>query len=330
MQAPPLWLWCLYIVICLLGNHLALSYARWRQIVDLPGGRRNHAVPTPRGGGAGIAVSVLLGMTALPFYWPHTTNVIGWLGGALVLVAGVGWWDDHRPLPSLLRLAVHLVAALCVAAGLAAYGYPPAWCLLSLVVVPMGINLWNFMDGINGLVTSQVALYAGFLAWFCAPSFVQGAALLVVLSAAAFLPLNFPRARIFLGDVGSGALGLMVAVLWLFAAGTGPATARLAVMLPLFPLLIDSVFTLLWRIWKRQPLLQPHTEHLYQRAVRHGRPHWKVTLAYAAVTSALVLSAMVVSRLPLSMAVITTTLLALGCVIAWMIVRSRLSGGTGR
>lgn len=322
--APSLGLWCLFLLLCVLSNRAALAYARHRQLLDMPdSARRSHQVATPRGGGSGIVASLFVGMMWLATMVEAPMPVLLSTSGALLLVGGVGWWDDHRPLPAVFRLGVHLLAGVLVALALHLSGASLAWCLLALLVVPMGINLWNFMDGINGLVTLQVGLFALCASWLMDSLVWSSLAAMLGIAVFSFLPLNFPRARIFLGDVGSGSLGLMVAVVWLFGAIESTIPAICALILPLLPILVDSLFTIVWRISRRQHLLQAHAEHLYQKAVRHGYPHWQVTGIYALVSLALILAAAGVQRLPPLLAVAITLLICTGCVAAWMFARLR-------
>ncbi|HRA56962.1 MAG TPA: hypothetical protein PLN74_05620, partial [Thermomonas sp.] len=136
--------------------------------------------------------------------------VWGWAAAGLALIAAVGWWDDHRNLPVWPRLAMHVLAGGLLAIAL--YAYSGSWRLsaLAVVLVPVLVNVWNFMDGIDGLAASQAALCA--LALACATSGSAGGfALVVAATCLGFLPFNLPKANIFLGDVGSGALGYLMA-----------------------------------------------------------------------------------------------------------------------
>jgi UDP-N-acetylmuramyl pentapeptide phosphotransferase/UDP-N-acetylglucosamine-1-phosphate transferase len=143
------------------------------------------------------------------------------------------------------------------------------------------VNVWNFMDGINGIAVSQAAIVAAAIA-AASPS-TAAAGIAVAAACIGFLPFNFPRARIFLGDVGSGALGLLVACLCVRAGGARIVDAVL-VMLPLSAFLVDAGLTLARRVLRRERWWEPHAQHLYQAlARRHG--HTAVTLAYAAWTS---------------------------------------------
>lgn len=266
------------------------GYALRRGHVDLPGERRLHQVPTPRGGGLGIALALLL---ATP-----------WLGDAgpgfalgLLACAGGGLLDDLRPLSPGAKLALQVAGAACLAWSLPLW--PGLWGdmfgrLAATVLVVGLVNAWNFMDGSNGMATSQ-AVFASIALALLAPAAPGLVPLAVTLAAAGlgFLPLNFPRARLFLGDVGSHALGYAVAAALLLAAGQGGDLAWLA-WLPLSPMLVDAGLTLLSRARRRRTLWQAHREHLYQRAVAHGLGHAAVCAIYAAwvlLASALALAA---------------------------------------
>ena len=243
-------------------------FALRRGHVDLPGERRLHQQPTPRGGGIGIALALL---ACSPWLGP------GWPGFAagLLLCAGGGLVDDVRPLPPLAKLALQAAGALCLALAwplLPGLLPPVAGVALSALLVLALVNAWNFMDGANGLAASQ-AVVASLVLAALGPS--PAAVLLATVLAAAslgFLPLNFPRARLFLGDVGSHALGFGLAALALQAAPAAGEGAWL-LWLPASAMLVDASLTLLSRARRRQVLWQAHREHLYQRAVAAGWSH---------------------------------------------------------
>jgi len=272
---------------------LTLRYAR-RRLIDQPGERRSHTLPTPRGGGLGIAVA-LLAAAALAAAtglapWP---GVAGFAAG-LVLVAGIGWLDDHRPLSPWLRLGVQWLAGAVLACGFHLCGADVAIAVLALVAVPVLVNVWNFMDGIDGLATTQAAIAALALAHLSMPA-AAPAGWALAAGCAGFLPFNFPRARIFLGDVGSGTLGYALAVVVMLAAAgqRGPADAML-LLLPLSAFLVDASLTLAARILAGERWWLPHLSHVYQRWVRAGRSHVFVTSSYAlfSIVAAILASAL--------------------------------------
>ena len=153
------WL-ALHAGVSALATWLALVYARRRKLFDAPGERRSHAVATPRGGGIGITVALLAGSLLLGGAGALPVVVVGCFALGLVLVAGIGWIDDHRPLSPGLRLLVQCLAGVLLAWGLHAHDGRWGWALLACALVPVLVNVWNFMDGINGLASSQALLAA--------------------------------------------------------------------------------------------------------------------------------------------------------------------------
>lgn len=273
-----------FFMLALLCCWLALLYARKRQLLDQPGERRSHQVATPRGGGAGVVAVLLLASGVVAVMAPAWRVELLVSALALALVAGIGWWDDHRPLPAIQRLLVHMLAGALLAGLVWRDGGGLAWSLLAFALTVGLINIWNFMDGINGLAVSQAALVAVFMGvWL--PADLAPAAWLVALACLAFLPFNFPRARIFLGDVGSGALGLLMAVLAILVVRRGQEVAPIVVLWPMTVFLVDAGFTLLVRICRGDSWMQAHTEHLYQWHIKRGSSHAAVTLGYGLVTS---------------------------------------------
>ena len=258
--------------------------ARRYRVLDWPGQRSSHTQPTPRGGGVAIVLAMLVGLGGLlPAGGPKTSVIL-----ALVAVAVVGFWDDLRPLPAWHKLIGQGLAALPLALAcpwpepLSPASLPlPLAHLLSWAFVVFVVNAWNFMDGINGIaalaasgVAACVLVAAG------SPASVHGTLAAVVMAATlGFLPMNFPKARVFMGDCGSHALGMAVAalVLWPVAdARPSPAVAMAAAS----PFLLDVLGTLARRAWDGERLTEAHRRHLYQLVTRKGYSHARVTLGY--------------------------------------------------
>lgn len=286
MTAPPqLPAWLFVTLAAVLATVLAGAW--WRharhRVLDLPDARRLHQVPTARGGGIGIAAVLLL--------------CTPWLGAGgpafalgLLVTAGAGLVDDLRPLPALAKglaqaagalppaLAWPLLPELFGAAG----GVLLAWMLvLSLV------NIWNFMDGSNGLAATQALLFGAVVALLAGAGTPTGwLGLALAAGALGFLPWNLPRARLFLGDVGSHALGYGVATLALLALADGQGIAPWQPLLLASAFLVDAGLTLLARLLRGEKVWRAHREHLYQRVIAQGSSHLRVCLAYAAWTAA--------------------------------------------
>src|SRR5574337_928508 len=209
------WLLTGFLITALLARG-AIGYAHRRGLLDLPGQRRSHEVPTPRGGGIGIVVAMLACLAGVGWSLRAVSPSPGLLGGlcvALALVALAGWWDDHRSLPIWPRLGIQGLAvalfSLCLLTG------GPAWWWLPLLLVGgvWSINLHNFMDGIDGLLAQQT-IFVGSglasLAWAAGQPALSLLAACLATSALGFWCFNRPPARIFMGDVGSGSVGLLI------------------------------------------------------------------------------------------------------------------------
>lgn len=275
----------LHLAISAAGTWMARGYALRRKLLDQPGERRSHRVPTPRGGGIAIVASQLLAMAWLAISNPAHASMLLAMAVGVALVAGIGWADDHRPLSPWPRLLVQGVASALLAWGVQSEGGSPVLVAAAFTAAMVLTNVWNFMDGIDGLAASQALLVAvgyGALAG-------QGIAVWLAIALAAaclgFLPFNLPRARIFLGDVGSGTLGYALAGLaaWL-ALDPGLGDRTLLLVLPLSAFLLDATLTLSARAATGQRWWLPHAEHAYQHWARRSGSHGRVALAYAGWT----------------------------------------------
>lgn len=285
----------LHFLITAAGTLLARRYALRRNLLDHPGERRSHQVATPRGGGIAIVAAVLVAIVALAARDPSQRWLLGGFGTGLLMVAAVGVLDDHRPLPASLRLAIHALAGVVLAVSVHIASGNPWLGLIALVSAITLTNVWNFMDGINGLAASQALLMAVGLAWLSGGSWGLLAGALAA-ACAGFLPFNFPRARIFLGDGGSGAIGFCLAGLGTVAAMIDGAAA-LWLLLPLSAFLVDAGLTLLMRMVQGERWWEAHTRHAYQAWARVAG-HTRVTWAYASWTATTVAAMMLFDARP--------------------------------
>lgn len=271
---------------CWLRRHALRS--RW---LDMPNARSSHSTPTPRGGGLAIVAGASGGLSALAAL--GLIDFALWLalvpGG--VAVATVGFIDDRRSVPPSLRLAVHFGAAafaLVVFGGVPPMQFGPSiidlgWTghLLGLLAIVWTLNLFNFMDGIDGIAASEavfVMAAAITLAILTGP-LVQAHAAALVLAAAClgFLAWNWPPARIFMGDVASGYLGYAVAVLALAAGRTQPHAPLLWLALG-SAFFADATATLVRRMLRGERIHEAHRLHAYQQLARRWRSHGWVTV----------------------------------------------------
>lgn len=255
--------------------------------IDEPNLRSSHTVPTPRGGGAPIAVGLVIAALLI-----HSEITLVF-GATVGVFAAIGFADDLAGLPAGRRLAMQGAASLAAGWALASMtALPTVAAVAAAVILAVWIvgfvNAFNFMDGVNGISATHALL--GGAAYACLgfwrpDAFLAAAGGAVAAGAAAFLPWNAIRARVFLGDVGSYGLGAALALLAAYAVIQGiPPEAALG---PLVLYLADTAWTLQRRIRAGEPWLQPHRTHTYQRLCDVGWSHQRVTVVTGATTAAL-------------------------------------------
>jgi UDP-N-acetylmuramyl pentapeptide phosphotransferase/UDP-N-acetylglucosamine-1-phosphate transferase len=281
----------LYATIGFAGAWLSRRYALQRRLLDQPGERRSHTVATPRGGG--IAIVAAFSIAALALIARQPDQIVSLVAGlfGFWLVAGIGWLDDHRPLSPWLRLGVHALASAILAGGLWLGGQELAIALIAGGLCMVLINVWNFMDGIDGIASTQAVLVAGVFGLCAGASGAWLLALALIAAICGFLPFNLPKARLFLGDVGSGALGYALAWLAALAMAGLPRAFWPLLSLPLSAFLLDAGLTLATRVLRGERWWLPHVEHVYQRWARRTGSHPRVTAAYAIWTAITVIIA---------------------------------------
>lgn len=272
--------------VTLVACPLVLRTIRHR-IVDEPNHRSSHDRATPRGGGIAVVVGALAAVALTPSLGTWRTPLILTAGGFGLL----GLLDDVRTLPALARLAGQaLVAVAALPLLVRNLTGPVPWKILFIGGVVLWlvsyVNAFNFMDGINGISAAQ-ALVAG-TAWWAIGRAEQvaalaGGGLVIAACAAAFAPFNFPRARMFLGDVGSYFVGGWLAVLVVVGLRSGLPVE--AVVAPVGVALVDTLTTIVRRVCRGATWHQAHREHVYQRLVGAGWSH-TVTTAFVALAVA--------------------------------------------
>ncbi|MDE3059433.1 MAG: glycosyltransferase family 4 protein [Pseudomonadota bacterium] len=278
-------------LISLLGTRLTILALRKRTVLmDVPNLRSNHKAPTPRGGGIAVVMAIVIGLLLADI---HYSIVL-----AIFLLAAVSLLDDLISVPPWVRL---LVQAMAVGLPLSLRHAPifsdalPLWLdrgMAALLWIWF-INLFNFMDGIDGISASEmICIGMGFclLAVF-SDAFSHNLfsySLIVATAGFGFLWWNWHPARIFLGDVGSVPIGFIIGYLLLMASTSGYLFP--ALILPAY-YLADGTLTLLRRLCERKKIWVAHSEHYYQRAVRAGRRHDRVTLYIFGVNLLLILLA---------------------------------------
>ncbi|QGN57946.1 glycosyl transferase [Nostocoides sp. HKS02] len=278
-------------------------------VIDVPNHRSSHSLPTPRGGGWACVAGVLAaaGVAA----WRHTDVPLAALAAALVL-ALVGFADDRSDLSAGARLTAQILAGLAV--GGVTGGIAVA--LVGAVLYPTAVNVVNFMDGINGITALTMAVWGVTAIAVGVTDHVPGVWVIGAATAGAalgFLPWNAPRARLFLGDVGSYLFGALVAGGILLGWHGGARVSVLAA--PLCFYVADTFVTLAQRATRREPLLSAHRDHVYQRMVRVVGLSHTVTALSVACASALVTAAWVWADVRIaSLFSVVSVLLYVGCV----------------
>lgn len=277
--------------VSLLLTWVLRRYALASSLIDVPNARSSHSVPTPRGGGVAIVVSFLAALPLLSMAgyveWSLTWCMLGGGGGVAVL----GFLDDHGHVAARWRLAGHFAGSTWALFWLG--GLPPVamfgWVvdlgfignLIAAIYLVWLLNLYNFMDGIDGIASLQaifVCLGGTLLYALAGGSALACASLVLAAAVAGFLYWNFPPARIFMGDAGSGFLGIALGILSIQAAWFAPRLLwGWIILLGVF--VVDATFTLLRRLLRGDKVYEAHRSHGYQFASRKYGRHLPVTLA---------------------------------------------------
>ncbi|WP_157558856.1 MraY family glycosyltransferase [Nocardioides sp. Soil774] len=239
--------------------------------MDVPNHRSSHCSPVPRGGGVAV-VATLAGVClfALEPDRSLTSLVI-----CCLALASVGLLDDVRSLSSEHRLVAQVAVAAALAVSLTSAGTSSWWWLGVLIVALVGyVNAFNFMDGVNGISSLMAVAVGAWWAWVGSASedpMLRGAGLVLAGVAVGFLPWNAPRARVFLGDVGSYGVGIFIGGLSVYSFSQG-----LPVLWGIVPLIVygaDTGWVLVKRARGGHRLTEPHRDHVYQQLVDAGWPH---------------------------------------------------------
>lgn len=268
---------------------LLRRYALNKRLLDFPNERSSHTIATPRGGGLAIVLIFLMGLLALSALYSLSIIWIAFLGASIVVTI-IGFIDDHGHIAPQWRLFAHFGASIWALVWLG--GFPPILLfgdaynlgLVGNVLAVIGLvwllNLYNFMDGIDGIAASEAIFVAGTGFLFAAISNhieLQLVAVLLIGSTLGFLVWNWPPAKIFLGDVGSGFLGLVLGIYALWAIVEGVATIwTWLIVLGFF--ILDATVTLFRRLLQGSTWYVAHRSHAYQHAARRWG-HLRVTLA---------------------------------------------------
>ncbi|CRM19977.1 MULTISPECIES: MraY family glycosyltransferase [Pseudomonas] len=290
-----LWLAPVVAALALLLTWILRRYALANSMIDIPNARSSHSIPTPRGGGVAIVLSFLIALPIL-YLGDEISRSVTWaLMGAGAAIAILGFLDDHGHIAARWRLLGHFGASIWALFWLG--GLPPI--SLPGMVVDLGwlghilaafylvwlLNLYNFMDGIDGLASIEAlcgCLGACLIYAATGNQALIWAPLLLSMAVLGFLYWNFPPARIFMGDAGSGFLGIILGIFSLQAAWQDMAFLWVWLIL-LGVFVVDATFTLIRRLLRGDKVYEAHRSHAYQFASRQIGGHLPVTLAVLAI-----------------------------------------------
>jgi Fuc2NAc and GlcNAc transferase len=291
VRASDLVLPCIVLVASWCLTWCVKRYALAKGILDVPNVRSSHTTVVPRGGGLAIVSTSMVAMLFMGSAGTMDLRLLAALSGGGVAVATIGFLDDRFHIPASVRLLVHSgaslwaiyilggVPALQVGSNiieLGALGY-----IAAFLAIIWATNLFNFMDGIDGIAGTEAVFMAFAGAIFCLQavpdSTVAGPALLVCAATLGFLLWNWPPAQIFMGDVGSGYLGFVVAILAFAAARENPVAFFIWLVLG-GVFFVDATVTLVRRLLRGERLHQAHRTHAYQWLARRWGSHRRVTV----------------------------------------------------
>jgi len=305
-----------------------MALAERSGMIALPGERQSHLRATPTGAGLGLMFSIVVTtlclelMLSLPDFWWQ--NI---LPGVLLLTF-IGWRDDKLPVSTLLRLLIQLAVSI----WLIGFGWwefslkAVVFWTGAIVVLVWLMNMYNFMDGSNGMAGFQGVFTGLTMAVFFQLSGAHAMALIAVAvaaSCAGFLPLNFPNARVFMGDASSVPLGFIFASFTLYGLQTGSLSLPISILI-MSVFLVDASLTLLARVIRGERWYTAHAQHVYQRLIVKGWSHRRVLLVYQAINVILVLPAIVLAEIYSQYAIVTVGFILVLLGASWHIANRRL------
>lgn len=275
-------------------------------IVNEPNARSLHTHPIPATGGVAILTAFALSTTSVCFY-NSSFHFIGWIELSVLLIAVISLLDDHHHVPALYRLVIHFLAAYLFLTPthfwITQLTLPDfVWVLpsplnigVSLLFVVWMVNLYNFMDGMDGFAGGMTIFGFGsfaLLGGLAGHAFFMTINLIIVSATAGFLVFNFPPAKIFMGDIGSSSLGFLAAALTLWGSQENIFPLWIALLI-FSPFIVDATLTLFRRLFRGEKIWLAHKSHYYQRLVQLGWGHkrtvlWEYTLMAACSGSALI------------------------------------------
>ena len=284
----------IFFLLAFAMTYFMRAYALKKNIIDNPNERSSHSVPTPRGGGVAVVCSYLLALAVLIYSQQLTVHIGLTLMGAGFVIALLGFLDDHGHINSMLRLAIHFLVAIGAVISLGGFAEVTIFNglqlgfvanIIAVLFLVWLLNLYNFMDGINGIASVEaITTTASMAILYYLLNTSLNSDLLWLLAACVFgfLLWNFPKAKIFMGDACSGFLGLTLGILALIALKENLALFC-AWIICLGVFVVDATYTLIKRVLNGHKMYDAHRSHSYQILSRKWGSHTPVTLTVAAI-----------------------------------------------
>ena len=271
----------LALLLSMLGSIIVYRFGQHFALIDKPNERSSHSISTPRGGGIGIWLTFIL--IGILFTKDHFFTVIAGITGLIGLI------EDSFTLPPKIRLLLQIVVATLAVGLFLGVSASPANLILFLffiVFLTGTTNFYNFMDGINGIAGLTGFVGFGFIAFFshfiAYDTYLTYSSIALSAACLGFLPFNFPKAKVFMGDVGSILLGFV------FASYVIRLSTNFSIFLCLIMFLstfyADSIVTIFYRWWRGENIMKAHRSHMYQYMSNElNLAHWKVSIAYTTI-----------------------------------------------
>lgn len=284
----------IFFILAFAMTYFMRAYALKKNIIDNPNERSSHSIPTPRGGGVAVVCSYLLALIILMYSQQLTVHIGLTLMAAGFVIALLGFLDDHGHINSMLRLAIHFLVAISVVISLGGFSEVTAFNglqlgflanIIAVLFLVWLLNLYNFMDGINGIASVEaITTVVSMAILYYVLNTTLNSDILWLLAACVFgfLLWNFPKAKIFMGDACSGFLGLTLGILALIALKENLALFC-AWIICLGVFVVDATYTLIKRVLSGYKMYDAHRSHSYQILSRKWGSHTPVTLAVAAI-----------------------------------------------
>jgi Fuc2NAc and GlcNAc transferase len=272
-------------------TYLCKVVALKKGVMDVPNSRSSHHLPTPRGGGWGIFFGVMASVCVLSWQEVIDLKLLLPFMGASIILATVSYLDDLQGLSNKLRLFVQFIVAMILLYGTGVFELAWYWLPLCLLYVVWSVNLFNFMDGIDGIAVQQLLSFG--IGLVCLSPFLQSSlnlyiGIVLVFAALGFLYWNWAPAKIFMGDIGSTFIGLIIVFIGLYNFGNeGRFPYGILILSTLFN--VEATVTLLSRVLKNENFFQAHRSHPYQILAAKFNSHHIVASFYLVANVGLIL-----------------------------------------